>query len=322
MTSPVDDAVTPGRIGLYALMTAIWGSSAFFTALALPAFNPFLLVVLRIGIGAVVLGTLVAALRVPLPRQRGLWGHFALLGLISIALPFSLVTWAQVWVDSSMAVVLSGTTPIFVFLLSTVVFRTERLRPVSAAGIVVCFLGVVLLTSGGSGTDGGWFWPLVLVVASGIFAVGNVYTAAFVSGVQPLVVAFLQLGFGTVWLIPVVTLTGSWRVERAGAIELLAVLELGVLASTVAYVIFFYFIRTWGSSATSLNTYLQPVVGVLLGVAVLGERPTPLGWLGFVVIVAGVLLFGLSRLIPRSGQLDPALPGEPSTLPPLPPGEG
>ncbi|MFT4136435.1 DMT family transporter [Microbacterium sp.] len=287
------EEVTPGRVGLYALMTTIWGSSFFFTAIALREFNPFLLVQLRMMLATAVLGVFVAATRRHLPTSRRMWAHFVVLGLFSIAFPYTLLTWAQVWVDSSTAIVLSSTTPIFVFLFATFVTRTERFSLLRLIGIVVAFAGVVLLTAGGGGSSG-WFWPVVIVFTSVVYAAANIYTRTFVSSVDPLVTALLQLGFGALWLAPVTTLTGSWRVGDAGILPILAVLELGLLGSAFAYVLFFFFIKTWGSTATSINTYLQPVVGVLLGVVVLGERPTVLGSLALAVIGAGVALFGWS----------------------------
>lgn len=293
---PPGAAVTPARMGLYGLMTVIWGSSFFFTALALESFNPFLIVQLRMLLAVVVLGLFAAATRRRLPRTRRLWGHFVVLGAISIAFPYTLLTWAQVWVDSSTAIVLSSTTPIFVFLFATFVTRVEHFDVRRLIGIVIAFAGVVVLTSGGGGSDSGWFWPAVIVFTSAVYAVANIYTRAFVSSVDPIVVALLQLGFGALWLAPVTTLTGSWHVEDPSLISILAVLELGILGSAFAYVLFFSFIRTWGSTATSLNTYLQPIVGVLLGVVVLGERPTPVGWIALAVIVFGVVLFGTASL--------------------------
>ncbi|MFT3797650.1 DMT family transporter [Microbacterium sp.] len=302
------ELVTPGRLVLYALMILIWGSSFFFTALALRSFPPLLIVQLRMTMATVVLGLLVALTGRRMPKSRALWGHFVVLGLLSIAFPYAVLTWAQVWVPSSTAIVLSSTTPIFVFLIATVVLRSERFRLTRLVGIGVAFAGVVVLTGGGEGSRvGGWFWPAVIVFSSAVFAVANIYTRTFVSAIDPMVTAFLQLGFGALWLAPVTTLSGSWRFEDASALSWIAVLELGLLGSALAYVLFFFFIRVWGSTATSMNTYLQPAVGVLLGVLVLHERPTAAGWLALALIAVGTVVFGAAGLRgPESGPRAPS----------------
>lgn len=290
------ELVTPDRAGLYALMVIIWGSSFFFTALALRSFGPILIVQLRTLLAAIVLGGIVVVTRRRLPGTGRLWVHFMVLGVISIALPYTLLTAAQVHVPSSMAIVLSSTTPIFVFLFATFVMRTERFRAFRLAGIAVAFAGVVLLTTGSGGGGGDVFWQAVILLTSAMYAVANIYTAKFVSSVDPITIAFLQLGFGALWLLPVTTLTDGWDFSEADVIPVIAMLELGILGSAFAYVLFFFFIKTWGSTATSMNTYLQPVVGVLLGVLVLHERPSLTGWLAMLVILAGVVLFGSANM--------------------------
>lgn len=295
--------VTPGRVALYALMTTIWGSSFFFTALALDAFTPFQVVFVRMLLATVVLAGVLALIRPRWPRGAAIWGHFVLLGLISIALPYSLLTWAQVWVDSSTAIVLSSTTPIFVFLIATLGLRTEAFGVGRLVAVSIAFGGVIVLTTGSPAGSSSPFWSAIIVVTSANYAVANVYTRRFVSSVHPLLTAFLQLGFGTVWLLPVLLISGEWRLPAdAGLVGMLALLELGVLGSAFGYVLFFFFIATWGSTITSLNTYLQPLVGIALGVAVLGERPSWQAWLGIGIVVAGVALFGLVTLRGEAGR--------------------
>lgn len=287
-----DSPVTPGRIALYAVMVVVWGSSFFFTSLALRSFNPFLIVQVRMTIAAVILGAVIWITGRTLPRSARTWGHFVVLGLIGIALPFSLLTWGQVQVPSSTAIVLSSTTPIFVFIFATLVLKNERFEGLKLVGIVVAFGGVGLLSSGGGAALGGWIWPVMIVAASVLYGATNVYVRTFVQSVDPIVVAFLQLGIGALWLAPVTTFTGSWHVEDPSLISIIAVLELGIVASAVTYVLFFHFIQTWGSTAASLNTYLQPAVGVLLGVLVLGERLSLTSWAALGVIACGVFAFG------------------------------
>ncbi|MFE3450303.1 DMT family transporter [Nonomuraea sp. NPDC059194] len=182
-------------------------------------------------------------------------------------MPFTLLTWAQTHVSASMTVVLSATTPIFVFLLA---WRREGAGVLRPAGIVVAFLGVAAL----SGPDGGGEpgWQLAVVASSAIFACGNVYTGRRLAHLDPAVIAAGQIGTGALWLLPVTVLSGQFGVAGAGPLAVAAVLELGLLASAAAYLLYFRFILLWGSGATSVNTYLQPVVGLLLGVLVLGEE--------------------------------------------------
>ncbi|GAA2210517.1 EamA family transporter [Nonomuraea monospora] len=282
--------------GLYAVMTSIWGASFFFTAIALRSFNPYMIVLIRMGLAAVVLAVVVRVRGLAVPRDRRLLGHLALLGAFNIALPFTLLTVAQEHVTSSTAVVLSATTPVFVFLIASLVTRAEPFSLPRLAGIAVAFLGMAALSAGPVGSAGGpeagGLWPLAVVASSAIFAVGNVYTRTHLPHLDPAVIACGQLTAATVWLVPVTVVTGHFSFGRPAPLPVLAVVELGLLASAAGYLLYFRFILRWGSTAASVNTYLQPFVGLLLSVLVLDEAMGAGQWQALAVILLGLLTFG------------------------------
>lgn len=283
------------RLLLFGGMTLIWGTNFFFTAIALSSFSPSLLVLLRMTMGALVLGLAVLVGKRSLPRTPALWWHLVVLGLIGIAVPYTVAAWALLWVDTSTGVALSSTSPIFVFLIATTVMRTESFSTLRLLGVITAFAGIVLLMADEASSSSDWFWSAIMVGTSVTFAIASVYAQQFLVVVDPLVIAFLQLAFASLLLLPVVMLDPTIWIDPT-PLGVIALVELGVLATAIAYVIFFYFIRTWGSTATSLNTYLQPVVGVFFGVSLLGERLTPRSWLALAIIVGGVAVFGWATI--------------------------
>ena len=295
----------------YIVMTTVWGSSFFFTAFALRSFGPLTIVLLRLALAAVVLGLIVALSRPALPRTRAEWLHLAWLGCFNITLPNALLTAAQQHVTSSLSIVLASTTPLFVFALA-VIAGTERFNAHRLAGILLSLSGIVALTARGgeAGTDS-WLWPLMVVASSAIYAAGNVYTRRYLASLPPLSTAWLQITFGALWAVPAVVLLDGWQVGEVTPVAVLALVELGVVSSAVCYILFFWFIRAWGSTATSMNTYLQPIVGVLLGVLVLHERPTEGAGLALLLVALGIGCFGWDawrRLRSRQPHPDPEPP--------------
>lgn len=290
-------------------MTTIWGSSFFFTTYALQSFGPLLIVAARMTIGALVLAAVVVVVRPTLPHSGAAWLHLIWLGLFNIALPYAILTIAQQHVISSTTVVLSATTPLFVFVLAAAT-GAERFDPRRLAGVLLCLAGVSTLTLYGnaSGVEN-WFWPLVIVGTSATYAAGNVYTRRYLREVSSLVTAWLQMTFGALWILLAMWPLGGWQVGLITPMAVVAIIELGVLGSALCYVLFFYFIRTWGSTATSLNTYLQPVVGVLLGALILQERATPGAGMGLALVGVGIAVFAWGALRPsRNGFSRPADP--------------
>lgn len=293
----VVDAGSPAnneRWGLagFALMSALWGSNFFFTSIALASFGPFLLVFCRMTLAAVVLGAMVVVAHPRVPRSPRDWLHLAVLGLFNIAAPFVLLGLAQQHVDSATATVLSAIAPLFVFALALAV-GDERFDGGRLAGMIVAFTGTALVAlAPGTGSSDGWLWPMVVISTAALYSVGSVYTRRFLGHLDPLVTAWLQITFGALWILPVVPFTDGWQLTGGGLLPVLSLIELGVFGTAVAYALYFWFLRTWGATTTSLNTYLQPAVGLLLGVLVLHEHPSTTAWLGMAVIALGVGWFG------------------------------
>ena len=90
---------------LFIALGFIWGSSYLFIKIGVDAgLPPFTLIMGRLLIGFTLLAVVVIAAREPLPREPRMWGHLAVMGAVSVALPFALITWAEQSVDSSLAV--------------------------------------------------------------------------------------------------------------------------------------------------------------------------------------------------------------------------
>lgn len=286
------------QLCLYVLMFSVWGSSFFFTSLALRSFNGFTVPVLRMLLAMLVLGAVVRIRGLRLPRNPVIWMHLTFLGALNIAAPYILLTLAQLHVHSSLASVLSATTPLFAFLFSWLLMRTERFNPMRALGLLVAFAGIAALYGFQLQTGGSFnAWALVIVVSSAMFAAGNVYTRRFLNAVHPFVIAFLQIGLGAFHLLVSGLLTGTLQIGTPSLISVLAILELGIAGSALTYLLFFHFIRLWGSTAASLNTYFQPMVGITLGVVVLGERVSATGWLSLATVLCGVVIFGIGSFL-------------------------
>ncbi|MEK7861954.1 MAG: EamA family transporter, partial [Chloroflexota bacterium] len=125
----------------------MWGSSYLFIKIAVDDFGTFTLVALRLAIGAALLWTVLRLRGQPLPRDRRVYGHLFVMGLINITIPFLLITWAERSVESSLAAVLTSMVPLFTVVLAPLFIHDEPLRVNAVVGLAVGFLGVVVLTS-------------------------------------------------------------------------------------------------------------------------------------------------------------------------------
>ena len=298
---------------LFILLGFFWGSSYLFIKIGIDAgLQPFTLVALRLLIGLLLLGAVVAVARESLPRDPRMYGHLAVMGLFSVALPFALITWAEQTVDSSLAAVLTGAVPLFVIPFAAMFLPTEKITLNAMVGIAIGLVGVAVVVGfdPASLAGTGLLAQLALIAAAASYAVGGVYARRNVQGLRPMIPALFQVTFGLILTgIPALLLERPW--EHGLAPEaIFAVVWLGLLGSGAAYLVFFRLLRSWGATRTSLVAYLLPIWGLLLGALVLKEPIDLRLLLGTALVIAGIALVNLRKPLRPAWRRAPVAPTE------------
>jgi drug/metabolite transporter (DMT)-like permease len=247
----------------------------------------------RLLFGALALFVFLVAGGRRLPRNPRLLGHLVLMGAVANVIPFLLIAWGETRVSSSLAAVLNASTPLMTVLLALAVLPAERPTPLRAFGILAGLGGVVVVmhpwTAGtASGSLAG---ELACVGAAFCYGVTFVYTRRFISplGAEPVGMAAVQIGAGALMLgllSPLVERSPVHAHWTAWA----SVVALGAVNTGLAYVWYFQLTHGTGAAASSMVTYVSPVVAVILGVAVLGES---FGWALLAsgsIVLAGVAM--------------------------------
>lgn len=309
--------------GLFALLGLVWGSSFLwikvamgnsgepFLGLQFPAdeavFGPFLLVFFRLFFG--LLGTAVLMWREGLrvPRDPRLLAAFVFMGFFNTALPFTLISWGETRIDSALAAILNGTVPLFTIVIAHLWLHDERINVARLSGLVVGFIGVVVLVGGGlreSGAGRQLLGELAIVAAAASYAVSAVYSRKYLRGQPPVVQSFMTLLVASVVMGAAAPIAeGPLRLPSL-PIVWVAVVWLGLLGSCLAYVLYFSLMNAWGPTRASLVSYVFPVVGLLLGITLLNE---PTSWrllAGTLLVVAGIVIVNIrtfAQLLPGRG---------------------
>ena len=283
----------------------MWGSSYLFIKLAVDDFGTFTLVALRLVVGAILLWTVVRIAKQPLPRERRIYGHLLVMAVINITIPFLLITWAEQSVESSLAAILTSPVPLFAIVLSSIFLHDEPMRVNGVVGLVVGFIGVVIITSRGlTGEGSSVIGELALLGAAFSYACGAVYSRRNVRGLAPMIPAVFQVTFAAIITGVVALLFEAPWTATPDAEAIFSILWLGILGSGLAYLFVFRLFANWGATRTTLVAYLIPVVGIVLGYLVLAEPIDATIIIGTALVIAGIGLvnskFGRRRLFGRT----------------------
>ncbi len=264
------------------------------TAIGGPHTGALMLTALRAAPTAVVLALAWPLLRYSMPRGRAAWTATVVTGLLMVGVFLAGFTEAIVRAGPGNAIVLASTAPFFVAIASRVVFG-ERLPLTTAAGLVVGFVGVILIVStqlGSGGSDVGVGMMLAIAAAVG-WAAGTLVVKDMFSregGVDLVALTTWQYVVGGAVLLVVAFVSEGWGGTEWGSSDLwLSVAFTSVVGSAIATLTYFGALRYLSATRTTAWTFLSPVVAVLLEV-VLGHTPRAIVLLGMAVTIAGVAI--------------------------------
>lgn len=270
----------------YGVCAVVWGSTYVAIAMALESFPPNGMVAVRFAAASVLTLAAGRLLREPLPKLREL-PHLALVGLLLLGVCNVLIVWSETRVSSGVAAVLAALTPAWFGVLTA---RSEPLGGRGWTGTVLGLLGVVLLV--GPGLDGGvdLAGAAAILLATALWAVGTLHHRKHVTGGGGLTNAGLEMLAAAIFGLATAPFTGGFVNGVPTTRALLAVGYLALFGSGLAYTAHLYLTKVWNPVRAGTYAYLNPVIAVLLGAALLGEAFNLRMAAGMVVILAGVAL--------------------------------
>jgi drug/metabolite transporter (DMT)-like permease len=285
------------------LLAAIWGSSFLFMRLAVPAFGPVALAFVRVT-GAALCLLPILLLRGEGPVLRRHWKAMIVLGLTNSALPFLLFGYAVYTLPAALAAIFNAATPLFTALIAWA-WLGDPLNRWRSLGLALGFAGVAglaLVKSLATDSLGAlqFDMPTVLAILAcllGTLMYGHAASHAkrYLKGVPSMVMAAgTQLAASAALAVPAAL---TWPAVNPGPADWLIAGALALLASGLAYILYFRLISHVGPTGASSVTFLVPVFAALWGGLFLGETVTAPMLIGGAVILAGTAL--VLGLLPR-----------------------
>jgi len=288
-TPPTNEAAFASRDwALFCSVSLIWGASFLLIAESLEGFTPGMVTLVRVGFGALTL-QLLRQLFEPEGRIAATDRiRVVALALVWVAVPFTLFPIAQQWVNSAVAGLLNGATPVFVAVVA-IVFVRSRPTGWQIVGLGAGFIGVALISLGSSADGGSQAQGVVLLLLATVcygFAINM--AAPLQARYGALVLMSSVLSIATVAVVPyaLVDLGDNdlaWQPAIANVV-------LGIAGTGVAYWIMANLVGRVGSLRSSFITYLVPLVALALGISIRGDDVGVLALVGAPLTIVGAFL--------------------------------
>lgn len=278
---------------LVIVLSVIWGGSFLFVGIAVSALPTFTIVLLRVTIAAAALHLLLLVRRIPMPGGTASWRAFFVMGLLNNVIPFSLIAWGMTHIASGLASILNATTPLFTVLLAHALTGDERLTRPRLSGVLIGFVGVVVLIGPealrGLGDD--VLAQMAVLAAACSYGIAGIFGRRFKRiGIPPLATATGQVTASSILLLPLaLPIDRPWTLAMPGMTVWAAVIGLALLSTALAYALFFRILAGAGAVNLSLVTFLIPVSAILMGILVLGESLHATDFLGMALIGCGLV---------------------------------
>ncbi len=283
--------------GLFFALVMIWGSSFLLMAIGLDTFHPGLVTLVRVGSGALFLALIRGSAQVEFePEDKP---KVLLLAVAWIAVPLTLFPIAQQWIDSAIAGMLNGVTPVFTMVLAAFLLKSMP-RMVQMVGVILGGIGIAAIAGPSAGQEPTAALGVGLVLVATIGYAISLNMAAPLQqkyGAVPLVGQFLMISTALVAPYGLYGLTQS----TFSLASLLAVLATGVFGTGLAFIMMSRLVGRVGAPRASFLTYLIPAVALVLGVTFRDESISPIAIGGVVAVVVGAYMASRREIIATDG---------------------
>jgi len=281
-------------VTLFAILGIIWGSNFIYMKMAAVYIDPMQVVFYRVLFGFIPV-FLYAIYKNTIKLEHLKYSfHFFIMSLFAAVIYYYGFVKGSSLLLSGIAGALSGSVPLFSFLVASIFLKEEKITKLASIGVIVGFIGIILISGvinediEGSNIEG------ILAIVIGSLSVGAsfIYAKKFITPLKIKAAALVtyQLGFALIILLLITDLEGINYIWNDFHSAIGMVLGLGLLGTGVAFIGYYYLIEKLGALKASSITYIPPVVALFIGFFIVGENIKLLDFIATAFIFIGVFL--------------------------------
>jgi len=272
----------------------IWGCNFIYIKMAANLITPMQIVLYRVVFGFICVAAYAIFKGYIRISHLKYSIHFAVMSLLAASVYYLAYVKGIVLLMSGVAGALSGSVPLFSFILAVIFIPEEKITLTKIIGVLTGFAGVVLIAMPSGSTVLESNIKGVLYIAFGSLCLGAsfVYAKKFVMPLKLPTAALTayQLGFSSLTMLLFTDYKGIGAVFNDLHTALGLFIGLGLLGTSLAYIIYYYLVKEVGTVTASSVTYIPPVVALFIGAVIVGEPITITDYIATIMIFMGIFL--------------------------------
>ena len=282
-------------IAIYLLLCFVWGSTWLAIKMSIQSIPPFYSAGFRFVIATFTIYILMKLRDLELQTDKEALKLYFLMGFFSFIIPFSLVYWAEQYVNSGLASVLFAVYPFFVAIFSYFLIPNEKIGLLRIIGMLLGFLGIVIIFHDSFAFS---FSDYILGIFSIVFsAMIQAFMAVIIKKhgklLNPLTMNFVPMFIAGIIMIFIGIIKEDFNRIILDTKGVLAVLYLAVIGSVVTFTSFYWLLKRVSVIIMSLIAFITPLVAIFLGWIIYGEILREQHIIGTIFVLIGVLIANL-----------------------------
>ena len=274
------------------VISFFWALGFLFVKVGERSITPITEMTARAFIAGLALLVICLLLKKNVGKNLSKFRAFIVFSILGISIPWLGIAYSEEIISSGLAAAMLSTLPIFTFIITAFIIKTERFTMYGFAGLLIALIGLVLVIGiekifGHSSTLMG---VLIILGAFFSYAVNGIIVPIYAKNVDPLITTTYTICFGAIIIAVLAFTFEKPTMADLNTEDVLSLIGLGVISTAVLFSGYYVLLKRAGPFFTSLLGYFAPVFGVIAGVIFLHEHINLLQILGIFLVLLGVLL--------------------------------
>ena len=286
------------KVFVWLILATIWGTTWLFIKVGLEDLPPIAFAAARFLLSVTILLVVIRVQKIPLPKTGKEWRLIALTGVLQFSINYSMVFWSEQYITSGLAAVLQATITVFGLVLAWIFLPNERITPQKIVAVLIGIVGVAVIFIDQLRIENwmAFLGCVAIVIGAYAAAQASILVKAKAGGVHPAALVFAQMICG----LPAVIIYSLIREGNPLAFNwsgraVVCVLYLSVFGTVAAFWLYYWLLSKIESTKAMMISLVTPLLAVIIGAIVLGERLPPQTGIGGLLIIAGIGLIVFRR---------------------------